>query len=1372
MIKVILDSQELQAPEGVRLLDWAREQGATIPSLCGDNHGDRKTPCDLCVVEIDGVQVRSCEHTISQPITVVSHSEALTQRRQQALKQILSDHHADCEAPCRTACPAAVDIQSYLYHIAQGDEVKANEIVKQSLPMPLSVGRVCPAFCESECRRSLVDEPLAIRQLKRHAADIDLNGDAPHLAEIKPKNGKKVAIIGAGPAGLTAGYFLSHEGCDVEVFEASPEAGGWLRYGIPEYRLPKATLAKEIELMCRAGMQVHTNKALGRDVDLAQLQQDYDGVVLALGAQQAVNMEYTGSDLDGVLLGVDYLKAFSMGEEVVVGNKVAVIGGGNTAIDCARTALRQGAEVTIIYRRTKADMPAEDHEIHDAEQEGINFLFMAVPVENVADENGRVHQVKVEALRMGEPDASGRRSPEPTGEFTWHQFDTVIPAVSQKPDTSALGDAIALTRWNTADASDQTFHSGGKLFSIGDFRLGPATAVEAIGEGRRCAEVMIRFLENGELAVAAKEFNSRKAARLKDVEARYYGEIPFAQRLKMPVLDGIARASNFGEVEIGFDRDQAIMEAARCLSCGCQKSKSCDLRDYATEYRISDEDLATTHYSKFAVDESSAFIRIDANRCIGCGQCVQACREQGVHNVLDLAVSGERCKVKIGNGELLSASDCVQCGACVQACPVGAITEKNVHQHGQKVTYKKVNTICTYCGVGCGITLHVDEAANKVVKVSGVEGSPVNEGMLCVKGRFGFDFINSPQRLTSPLVRVDGQLQPTTWEHAISLVAQRFSDIARKRGNHTLAGLSSAKTTNEDNFLFQKFVRTVFGNNNVDHCARLCHATTVTGLEPAIGSGSMTNDIPSIKHSELVILIGSDTASSHPVIASHIRRAVAKGTTKLIVVDPRKVDMAYHSDLYLQQRPGTDVMLINAICQLIIENGWQNQQFIDERTEEYQALYNEVMRLEYRLENAAAVSGVPAEQLLQMAKMISESKATGIYYAMGITQHSFGTNNVRAIANLQLLTGNLGGEGRGINPLRGQSNVQGACDMAALPNYLPGYQKLPNLDVVDRFEQHWGVRISNEPGLKLTEMMNAISTGQLHGMYIMGENPVLSDPDQEHVLKGLQALDFLVVQDIFLTETAAYADVVLPAFSFAEKEGHFTNTERRVQRLRAALQAPGEAKPDWQIIQAIANSMGADWDYQQVSDITAEINRVTPSYGGITWQRTETESLQWPCPHDKHPGTRILHQTRFNHMDKAQFAAVPYRLSAELPNPDYPLTLTTGRQLAQFHTGTMTRKTPGMDLLAKPMVMISVTDAERLGVANSQMVRLVTRRGSVEVPAFVTKRMRPGVLFMPFHFAEAAANILTNAALDPVAKIPEFKVCAVKLELVEQPQVA
>ncbi|MBY5979687.1 formate dehydrogenase subunit alpha [Ferrimonas balearica] len=1363
MIEITLDTKVVTAEAGVRLLDFAKAQGIAIPSLCGRNTDGPKTPCDLCVVEVNGELVRSCEITLSQPITVITHSEAITARRQDALKRILSDHHADCEAPCKTACPAAVDVQSYLYHIAQGDAVKATEVVKQSLPMPLSIGRVCPAFCESECRRTLVDEPLAIRQLKRHAADIDLAGE-PHLAPIAEPIGKRVAIIGAGPAGLAAGYYLTHAGVEVDVFEAMPEAGGWLRYGIPEYRLPKATLAREVELMCRAGMRIHTNTALGREIKLDTLKQDYDAVCLAIGAQKAVRMDYPGSNLDGVILGVDYLKAFSSGLPVSTGKKVAVVGGGNTAIDCARTALRQGAEVTLIYRRTKADMPAEDYEIHEAEVEGVNFLFMSVPVENVADDNGRVCRVKVERLELGEPDASGRRSPQPTGEFQWHEFDTVIPAVSQKPDTSFIPEgAIPLTRWNTADACPDNLHTGiDNIFAIGDFRLGPATAVEAIGEGRRSAEAMLRFFKEGQFRLDPVQFNARKAASLKEVEARYYDEIPFKARLKMPELLGERRTGSFDEVELGFGVDEAIAEAARCLACGCQKSQSCDLRDYATEYHIRDEDLLKPAPQKFAVDESSPFIRLDRNRCISCGQCVQACREQGVHNVLRFPDGAPMCRVQVADGELMANSDCAQCGMCIQACPVGAITAKTQHQHGQKDEYKKVNTICTYCGVGCGLTLHVDESKNQVVKVTGVEGSPVNDGMLCVKGRFGFDFIASPERLTQPLIRRNGELQPASWSDAIAYVAARLTELKSEHGSNALAGFSSAKATNEDNYLFQKFVRVALGTNNVDHCARLCHATTVTGLEPAVGSGAMTNDIPSIAESDLILIIGSDTSNAHPIIASHLKRAVKQGA-RLVVIDPRKIDMAFHADLYLSQRPGTDVMLLNAVMQEILRQGWQDDAYLAARTEGLDELKAEVMRPEYSLDNAAAVTGIAADQIAELARLIGTADRTAVYYAMGITQHTTGTDNVRSLANLQLLCGNIGVAGGGINPLRGQSNVQGACDMGALPNYLPGYQKLPDDGLIDRFQAHWGTVLPRDPGLKLTEMIDAMAEGQIKGLYVMGENPVLSDPDQHHVLEALNALEFLVVQDIFLTETAQLADVVLPAFAFAEKTGHFTNTERRVQRLNAAVRAPGEARADWAILQAVANAMGVDWHYADERAICDELCEVTPSYRGITWERTETESLQWPCTDVQHPGTPVMHTERFMLSERAQLAPVSFRVAAELPCDDYPLVLTTGRQLAQFHTGTMTRKTPGLDLMAGPVAMIAVADAERLGLTNGQRIKVATRRGEVEVPAFITKRMQPGVVFVPFHFVEAAANVLTNPALDPEAKIPEYKVCAARV---------
>ncbi|OED61510.1 formate dehydrogenase subunit alpha [Vibrio tasmaniensis ZS-17] len=1405
MIQIVIDGKYRIVEQGQTVLEAAKTCGLEIPSLCGLNKTADKVPCDLCVVEVDGVGVtRSCELEVSNGLNITTQSKQLTNHRQEALNRIMTDHYADCEAPCQTACPAGVDIQSYLHHIAQNDHIKAIEVIKKTLPMPLSIGRVCPAFCETECRRNLVDESIAIRQLKRHAADADLAAQESYMPPKKPNKGKRVAIVGSGPGGLTAGYYLSNEGYDVSVYESMPKAGGWLRYGIPEYRLPKSILDKEIELMCRNGMAVECDKKLGVDFTLSDLSNDFDAVCLAVGASQAVEMNYAGSDLAGCYLGVDYLKDYVTEKQYITGKKVAVIGGGNTAIDCARTAVRDGADTTLIYRRTRDEMPAEDYEIEEADHEGVKFHFLTNPAENIADENGHVSEIRLERMALGPADASGRRSPKPTGEFFVENFDTVIAAVSQKPDLSFMDNEsleIPLTRWNTADADPQTMHTGtGNIFSIGDFRRGPATAVEAVGDGRIAAQAIDRFFNGDMNQIPAKPFNSRKQKQLKAVDPEQYKSIQRMARKIMQELTPEQREQSFEEVETGFDNADAIAEAARCLECGCQANTDCDLRDYSTEYKATQThpeykiDVASNDSwqairaeetkvgltrQKFAVDDSSEFIIFDANRCISCGQCIQACREQNVHGVLSFMnqsdgkpASRPECRPNFGvDKTLMGDSNCVQCGSCVQACPTGAMVDARDRKQGDTDLLKKVDTICTYCGVGCKLTMHVDEKKNKIRYIEGGD-SPVNEGMLCVKGRFGFDFVGSDARLTTPLIRKDGWLQPASWDEAIKLIADKFTAIKQGFGSNALAGFSSAKTTNEDNYAFQKFIRRELGTNNVDHCARLCHASTVTGLEASLGSGAMTNDIPSIKHSDVIFIIGSDTTSAHPIIGSHIKQAVRHGGARLIVADPKRIDIADHAELYLAHRPGTDVMLINGVMQQIIKHGWYDQEYIEDRVDGFDTLLQEVMSPSYSLDKVELVTGVKAEDIFAMARLIGTAERTAVYYSMGITQHTTGHDNVRSIANLQLLCGNIGIEGGGINPLRGQSNVQGACDMGALPNNLPGYQKVYNPMVRQKFAMEWGVsNLPAETGLTLTEIIDAACHRDVRGLYVMGENPVLSDPNQAHVIEGLEALDFLVVQDIFLTETAQYADVVLPSCSFAEKSGHFTNTERRVQRINPAVLPPGEAKEDWVIIQMLANAMGGGWGYNTVADITNEIARVTPQYGGLRWENITVNGVQWPSNKNNPDGTRIMHQTQFTR-GRGQMEAIPFRYAAELPDSEYPLVLTTGRVLEQFHTGTMTRKTKGLDNLAGPRAMISVHDAEALGISNGQMLKVSTRRGEIEITAFVTKRMQKGVVFIPFHFVESPVNRLTTTATDPHAKIPEFKVAAVRIDPIRKPEIA
>ncbi|MEM4248077.1 MAG: formate dehydrogenase subunit alpha, partial [Candidatus Nanoarchaeia archaeon] len=624
-----------------------------------------------------------------------------------------------------------------------------------------------------------------------------------------------------------------------------------------------------------------------------------------------------------------------------------------------------------------------------------------------------------------------------------------------------------------------------------------------------------------------------------------------------------------------------------------------------------------------------------------------------------------------------------------------------------------------------------------------------------------FDFISSPERLTSPLIKENGVFRKATWEEAIDTIAKRLGEIRKKYGHDAVGGFASAKCSNEENYVFQKYMRSVLGTNNVDHCARLCHASTVAGLAQAFGSGAMTNDFKGIKEADVILIIGSNTTEAHPVVGSYIKQAVRHGKTKLIVFDPKRIPLADYAEIYAAQRCGTDVALLNGLMHVIIKEDLYDKQFVAERCEGFEELKKEVEK--YNPQYVAKITGIDAETIQKAARLFAKAPVASVFYSMGITQHTTGVDNVWSVANLQMLCGNMGKIGGGVNPLRGQSNVQGACDMGALPNVFSGYQKVDDPVIREKFEKAWKCKLPEKPGLTVTTMIEAAAEGKIKALHIMGENPMLSDPDINHVECVLKGLEFLVVQDIFLTETAALAHVVLPSAAVPEKDGTYTNTERRVQYSGKALNPPGEALADWEIIQKIANAMGASWSYKNTKEIQDEIATLTPSYGGIVYERLGKEGLHWPCPTKEHPGTPVLHIGKFTR-GKGLMKAIPFKEPAELPDAEYPLILTTGRLLQQYHTGTMTRKTEGINRIAGPRVMISVEDAEALGIKNGEVVRVKTRRGKIETNAFVTKRIGKGTIFIPFHFGEAAANRLTIAALDPIAKIPEYKVCAAKVE--------
>jgi len=649
----------------------------------------------------------------------------------------------------------------------------------------------------------------------------------------------------------------------------------------------------------------------------------------------------------------------------------------------------------------------------------------------------------------------------------------------------------------------------------------------------------------------------------------------------------------------------------------------------------------------------------------------------------------------------------------------------------------------------------------QVISIRGKsEGTP-NKGWLCVKGRYGIaEFVNHSERLTTPLVRRNGKLTEATWDEALDLVASKLASYQ----SDEVAVVSSAKSTNEDNYVIQKFTRVVLGTNNIDHCARLCHAPTVAGLGRSFGSGAMTNSINEINGAACILAIGTNTMESHPVIGFMVKQVVGKGA-KLIVANPREVGLCRYADLWLRNNPGSDVALLMGMMRVIVDEGLLDLSFIKGRSENFDAFRESLKGFD--LDFVEKVTNVSREKIVEAARMYAMNKPAAILYAMGITQHSHGTDNVMATANLAMLTGNIGKPSSGVNPLRGHNNVQGACDVGALPDVYPGYQSVADRASREKFEAAWGCSLPAEPGLTIPEIIEAAYQKQVKALYLIGENLILSEPQAGRATEALEGLEFLVVQDIFLSETAQLADVVLPAVTFAERDGTFTNTERRVQRVRKAIEPVGNSKADWWITCQLARRMGGKgFDFSLPSQIMEEIASLTPIYGGISYQRLEEGSLQWPCPSQEHPGTPILHTKQFTR-GKGKFMPLEYKPPKELPDDDYPLLLTTGTNLYHFHTGTLTRKVKGLNILSsEELVEINPKDASALGIADGDEIKVISRRGEVVAKAKVTEVSPAGVISMTFHFAKSPTNVLTNPALDPVSKMPELKVCAVRIEKV------
>ncbi len=785
-------------------------------------------------------------------------------------------------------------------------------------------------------------------------------------------------------------------------------------------------------------------------------------------------------------------------------------------------------------------------------------------------------------------------------------------------------------------------------------------------------------------------------------------------------------------------------------------------------------------------DTTHAAISVNLDACINCGLCVRACREVQSNDVIGMAYRGASSKVVFDFDKGMGDSTCVACGECVQVCPTGALMESSLlDKASQKRVVqvdKSVDTLCPYCGVGCQTTAHVKD--DKIVAVDGRDG-PANQNRLCVKGRFGFDYIHHADRHKKPLIRRDGVakdanmdlrssdwstvFREATWEEALDKAASGLKAIHAKHGGKAMSGFGSAKGSNEEAYLFQKYIRQGFGTNNVDHCTRLCHASSVAALMEGLSSAAVTAPFTAAKDSDCIIVIGARPAENHPVAATYLKNAAKRGA-KLIVMDPRgqSQGISRYASHILQFTPGRDVALLNAMLHTIIEEGLADVQYIQAMTEGYEGLKDGVK--DFAPEKMAEICGIAAPTIREVARIYARSEASIIFWGMGVSQHTHGTDNARCLIALALITGQTGRPGTGLHPLRGQNNVQGASDAGLIPMFYPDYRSVENPAIFAEYENFWGTKLEHKRGLTVVEIMHAIHDDVIKGMYVMGENPAMSDPDVQHAREALAKLEHLVVQDIFLTETAWHADVILPSSAHAEKWGTFTNTNRQVQLGRPVVPAPGEARQDWELICDLANRTGLAWSYKDVGEVFTEMAGVMPSLKNITWERLNREGVvTYPCDAADLPGNEIIFSHSFpTASGRAKIVPTELRAPDEMPDAEYPMVLTTGRMLEHWHTGSMTRRATMLDALEPEAIAgLHPREAERRGIEAGDWITVATRRGAVEVKARLDRDVAEGMVFMPFAFAEAPANMLTNPQLDPMGKIPEFKYCACRIDVMK-----